>query len=188
MNVLGVRQPAVAGSFYPGDPVALRTMIRQLLDQAPDGHPPPCAMVVPHAGYVYSGYTAACGYRALARASAEQPLRVFILSPSHRVALDGISVGDYRAYLTPLGPVEIDQEVVQGLLTLPDVHRDTASHQQEHALEVQLPFLQETVGHFKLVPIIFGRISGGHLADILAKFWRPGDLLVASTDLSHFHS
>ncbi|MBF0161288.1 MAG: AmmeMemoRadiSam system protein B [Magnetococcales bacterium] len=188
MSAQAVRQPAVAGSFYPNDPQQLRNMLRQLLESAPVTLPGPCAMVVPHAGYIYSGYTAACGYRALSRATTEQPLRVFILSPSHRVFLEGISVGDYRAYRTPLGDVEIDQEIVQRLAAMPDVSRDTAPHQQEHALEVHLPFLQETVGHFKLVPVIFGRISGGHLADILSQVWRPGDLLLASTDLSHFHT
>ena len=187
MDTRSVRQPAVAGSFYPGDPVALRAMVRQLLDQAPAGHPPPCALVAPHAGYIYSGYTAACAYRTLPMAPADRPLRVFLLSPSHRVPLEGVSVGNYRAYRTPLGDVAIDQEVVDRLAVLPDVSRDTASHQQEHALEVHLPFLQETVGSFKLVPLVFGRISGGHLADLISPFWQPGDLLVASTDLSHFH-
>ncbi|MBF0399546.1 MAG: AmmeMemoRadiSam system protein B [Magnetococcales bacterium] len=190
METQAVRQPAVAGSFYPADPLQLRAMVRQLLDAAPPPAeaPVPCAMVVPHAGYIYSGYTAACGYRSLTAAPAAKPLRVFLLSPSHRAPLSGISVGDYRAYRTPLGEVTIDQETVQQLAALPDVSRDTASHQQEHALEVHLPFLQETVGHFVLVPIIFGRISGGHLADIVARFWQPGDLLLASTDLSHFHT
>lgn len=189
MEAQTVRQPAVAGSFYPNDPEPLRAMVRQLLNAAPPASgPPPCAMVVPHAGYIYSGYTAACGYRNLPAASAEEPLRVFLLSPSHRVALTGVSVGNYSAYRTPLGDVTIDQEMVERLAALPDVSRDTASHQQEHALEVHLPFLQERVGHFKLVPIIFGRISGGHLADMVSRFWQPGDLLLASTDLSHFHT
>ncbi|MEO5340915.1 MAG: AmmeMemoRadiSam system protein B [Magnetococcus sp. MYC-9] len=188
MNGQRVRQPAVAGSFYPGDPVQLRSMVRQLLDRAPVGDPSPCAMVVPHAGYVYSGYTAACAYRNLDRATPERPLRVILLSPSHRIAFEGISVGDYRAFLTPLGEVEVDQEGVQQLASLPDVERDTAPHQMEHALEVHLPFLQETVVHFRLVPIVFGRISGGHLADLVARIWRPGDLLLASTDLSHYHT
>ncbi|MEO5362771.1 MAG: AmmeMemoRadiSam system protein B [Magnetococcus sp. DMHC-8] len=188
METQTVRQPAVAGSFYPGDPGGLRTMVRQLLERAPADHPPPCAMVAPHAGYIYSGYTAACAYRTLPRAAADRPLRVFVLSPSHRVPLEGVSVGNYRAYLTPLGEVEIDQEPVARLAALPDVSRDTLSHQHEHALEVHLPFLQETVGHFRLVPMVFGRISGGHLADLLSRVWQPGDLLVASTDLSHFHT
>jgi AmmeMemoRadiSam system protein B/AmmeMemoRadiSam system protein A len=184
---LPVRQPAVAGSFYPNDPQALRSMVRQFLDRAPQGHRPPCALVAPHAGYIYSGYTAACAYRSLARAAPAKPLRVFLLSPSHRVALHGISVGNYGAYRTPLGDVPVDQAVVERLAVLPDVSRDPAAHQHEHALEVHLPFLQETVQHLQLVPIIFGRISGGHLADMLAQVWQPEDLLLASTDLSHYY-
>ncbi|MBF0097400.1 MAG: AmmeMemoRadiSam system protein B [Magnetococcales bacterium] len=183
---LAVRQPAVAGSFYPNEPQALRSMVRQFLDRAPPMDPP-CALVAPHAGYIYSGYTAACAYRSLARATPAKPLRVFLLSPSHRVALHGLSVGNYGAYRTPLGDVPVDQAVVEQLAALPDVSRDPAAHQHEHALEVHLPFLQETVQHFQLVPIIFGRVSGGHLADLLARVWQPEDLLLASTDLSHYH-
>lgn len=187
-NTRDVRQPAVAGMFYPDNPEQLKGMVRQFLDSAPPGEPSPCAMVAPHAGYVYSGYTAACAYRTLPKAQDSDPVRVFLLSPSHRVYLEGISVGGYRAYATPLGEVMVDQETVQKMATLPDVSQDPASHQQEHALEVHLPFLLETVGHFRLVPVVFGEISGGHLADILSKFWKPGDLLIASSDLSHFHS
>ena len=182
-----VRHPAVAGMFYPNDPTQLRNMVRQFLNQAAPARPAPCAMVVPHAGYIYSGHTAACAYRTLSRAEESAPIRVFVLSPSHRVHLEGLSVGPYQAYATPLGEVAVEGEVVQRLAMLPDVSQDPAPHHHEHALEVHLPFLQETIGHFKLVPIIFGEISGGHLADIVAKFWRPGDLIVASTDLSHFH-
>ena len=182
-----IRQPAVAGMFYPNDPEQLRTMVRQFLASAPVLGPAPCAMVAPHAGYVYSGYTAACAYRTLAKAAEDHPVRVFLLSPSHRVYLEGVSVGSYRAYATPLGEVMVDQEMVQRMAAIPDVSQDLAPHQQEHALEVHLPFLQETLGHFKLVPVVFGDISGGHLADIIAKFWQPSDLLIASSDLSHFH-
>ena len=188
LEAIETRQPAVAGSFYPSDPDQLRAMVRQFLAQAPAGEPLPCAMVAPHAGYQYSGLTAAYAYRTLSRASQEHPLRVFLLSPSHRVYLEGISVGHYRAYATPLGDVLVDQEMVQRMAALPDVSQDLAPHQPEHALEVHLPFLLETVGFIKLVPIIVGDISGGHLADILCQFWQPGDLLIASSDLSHFHS
>lgn len=182
-----VRQPAVAGMFYPGDPGPLRKMVRELLDGVPPGEPSPLAIVAPHAGYIYSGYTAACAYRTLSKAPEDQPVRVFLLSPSHRVPLEGVSVGHYRAYATPLGEVTVDQAMVQRMAALPDVSQDLAPHQQEHALEVHLPFLQETLYHFTLVPVVFGDISGGHLADIIAQFWRPGDLIIASSDLSHFH-
>lgn len=183
-----VRQPAVAGSFYPNDPITLKKNIQSLLDQVPkNDNPPPIAMVAPHAGYIYSGYTAATAYKTLKPHTKKHPLRVFVLSPSHRVYLDGVSVGNYQAYKTPLGEVELDQEIIQHLASLPDVTQDPSSHSMEHALEVHLPFLQETVGHFKLVPILFGDISGGHLADILSSCWQVGDLIIASSDLSHFH-
>ena len=187
LNSREVRQPAVAGMFYPNDPQQLRSMVRQFLQEAPAQEPAPIAIIAPHAGYVYSGYTAACAYKTLPKAEENQPIRVFLLSPSHRVYLDGVSVGCYRAYATPLGEVMVDQEMVQQMAALPDVNQDPAPHQQEHALEVHLPFLQETIGHFTLVPVVFGDISGGHLADIISKFWKPGDLLIASTDLSHFY-
>ncbi|MBF0416542.1 MAG: AmmeMemoRadiSam system protein B [Magnetococcales bacterium] len=181
-----VRQAAVAGSFYPKDQRALKTMIHRFLDQvqSPRSSQPPLALVAPHAGYVYSGLTAAYAYHHLK--PAREPQRVFILAPSHRVYQDGVSVGHYAAYATPLGEVPIDQETTARLAQLPDVTRENASHEQEHAVEVHLPFLQETLMHFRLVPMVYGDISGGHLADILSRVWQPRDLLIISTDLSHY--
>ncbi|MBF0346664.1 MAG: AmmeMemoRadiSam system protein B [Magnetococcales bacterium] len=185
---LRIREPAVAGTFYPKDPQALRAMIHMFLDQVPSpSEGEPLAMVLPHAGYVYSGLTAAHGYRCLNAAPAHRPRRVFLLSPSHRVYQEGISVGNYSAFATPLGEVPVDHDLVASLAALPDVTTDPASHQKEHALEVHLPFLQETLVHIRLVPIVFGEISGGHLADIVARFWTPGDLVIVSSDLSHYH-
>lgn len=188
MTTSNVRLPAVAGTFYPEDPVVLRDMVRGFLREAvPCQGGPPLAMVAPHAGYIYSGYTAACGYRCLEKSQPDQPRRVFVLSPSHRVRQEGISVGNYSAYRTPLGDVSVDQEAIRYLLSQPDVTDNPAAHKMEHALEVHLPFLQETVVNFRLVPIVFGEISGGHLADLISGCWRPGDLLVGSSDLSHFY-
>lgn len=188
MEPQGVRPTAVAGTFYPQDPTELRNMVQGFLAKAPlSPHGEPEAFVAPHAGYVYSGQIAAYGYKNLKQAPADAPRRVYVLAPSHRVYLEGISVGNYTAYQTPLGVVEIDQEMVAKIAGLPDVSRDIDSHKQDHALEVHLPFLQETVVNFRLVPIMVGDISGGHLADILASCWIPGDLLIISSDLSHFH-
>ncbi|MBF0446984.1 MAG: AmmeMemoRadiSam system protein B [Magnetococcales bacterium] len=184
----GIRPTAVAGTFYPKDPNILRRMVRGFLDNAkPDRLGEPKGLIVPHAGYVYSGQIAAHGYVNLSPADPGRPRRVFVLAPSHRVYLDGVSVGNYHAYETPLGPVEVDQSVVESLAILPDVSRSPAAHTQDHALEVQLPFLQETLAHFRLVPIMFGDISGGQLADIISRCWQPEDLIVISSDLSHFH-
>lgn len=181
-----VRQPAVAGTFYPKDCDTLRTMVHRFLDQvgSPRFGESPLALVAPHAGYRYSGLTAAYAYHHLT--PTQVPKRVFILAPSHRVYQDGVSVGHYTAYATPLGEVPIDQETTERLLQLPDVTRDNASHEQEHAVEVHLPFLQETLINFSLIPMVYGDISGGHLADILSQVWLPGDLLIISTDLSHY--
>ncbi|MEO5332487.1 MAG: AmmeMemoRadiSam system protein B [Magnetococcus sp. YQC-5] len=184
-----IRPPAVAGMFYPGDAKELRAMVQKLLNQAPPvTAPDPVAMVVPHAGFVYSGLTAACAYKALAPAPKQAPRRVFLLGPSHRVWLDGASVGNYEAFETPLGQIEVDQEVLECLAARPDISRDAVPHRQEHSLETQLPFLQMTLVNFKIIPIVYGEISGGHLADLVSFCWQPGDLIVASTDLSHHHS
>lgn len=182
-----VREPAVAGTFYPKDPQTLRAMIQKFLAEVntPTGEEP-LAMVAPHAGYIYSGLTAAHGYHRLKPAPAHHPKRVFLFAPSHRVYQEGVSVGNYSAFATPLGEVPVDMDMVARLAKLPDVTTNPASHQTEHSLEVHLPFLQETLVNFHLVPMVYGDISGGHLADILAKFWQPGDLLIASSDLSHY--
>lgn len=188
MGGQSVRQPAVAGSFYPGDAAQLRAMVRSLLAQAPPPQADPEAMVTPHAGYIYSGYTAACGYRALAPVAPEQPRRVLLVGPSHRVYLEGMSVGPYDAFATPLGRVPVDAELCARLAQEPDVSREPLPHAQEHSLEVHLPFLQETLGNFRLVPLVYGRVSGARLAELLDKYRQEGDLVVISSDLSHFYT
>lgn len=180
------RQPAVAGAFYPDQPPVLRRMVQELLHRAP-ANAPPCAMIAPHAGYVYSGYTAACAYRCLTEAPQEHPRRVVLLGPSHRVYLEGASVGSFTRFATPLGDIPLDEEPLARLGAEPDVSRHNQPHTQEHSLEVHLPFLQETVRHFRLVPLVYGRIDPRRLAQLILLAWRPGDLLVASSDLSHFH-
>ncbi|MBF0613863.1 MAG: AmmeMemoRadiSam system protein B [Magnetococcales bacterium] len=187
MSMERVRAPAVAGMFYPGDARALRAMVEGLLEQAPPVREEPLAVIAPHAGFIYSGLTAAHAYKGIARGSATAPRRVFLIGPSHRVWLEGASVGNYDAYVTPLGRVPVDREGVECLAARPDVSRDEAPHRLEHSLETQLPFLQVTLVNFRIVPIVYGEMSGGHLADLLEQCWRPGDLIVISTDLSHYH-
>jgi hypothetical protein len=182
-----IRPSAVAGAFYPDHPETLRRMIGDYLQQASPAEPSPCAMVAPHAGYIYSGYTAACAYRTLVPAPESNPRRVILVGPSHRVFLEGVSVGNYGAFQTPLGTVPLDGAAVATLVAEPDVSNDPVPHQWEHALEVHLPFLQETLGHFRLVPMVFGRIDGARLAALILKIWQPDDLIVVSSDLSHFH-
>jgi len=192
----GTRQPAVAGAFYPDDPVALTKMIAELYAAAEKktlpGHP--LAIIAPHAGYVYSGKTAAMAYKQL---EGQQYDVVVVISPSHTVFFQGASVYDGGAYKTPLGTVEIDEELSRKIGTMhPSVYLSNKGHtggsiRGEHALEVQLPFLQQVLGKFKLVAIVLGdqeettcRALGEVLASVLHG---QNSLIVASSDLSHFH-
>ncbi len=192
-----IREPAVAGQFYPSDAAALSANVAALLSLPKEGAPPdgrPIALVAPHAGYVYSGAVAAAAYRLL---SPEAFDRVVVIAPSHRVPLRGSSVWERGAYRTPLGDVPVDEELAALLLeegrgevvVAPELHR------REHSLEVQLPFLQSTLGAFHLVPIVMGRQDEPHpsrLGEAVAAAVRARGpdarvLLVASTDLSHYY-
>ncbi|MEO5365598.1 MAG: AmmeMemoRadiSam system protein B [Magnetococcus sp. WYHC-3] len=187
MSSITLRMPAVAGLFYPEDPLALREQVRGFIQSAPPAPREPVALVAPHAGYVYSGATAGHAYRSLHPADAQRPRRVFLLGPSHRVYLEGASVGNYHGFSTPLGVVPVDTAVTTELARQPGFTDDPAAHRQEHSLEVQLPFLQESLGAFSLVPICFGRVDPLELGRTLSPYLSPGDLLVVSSDLSHYH-
>jgi AmmeMemoRadiSam system protein B len=179
------RTPAVAGLFYPQDPDALAATVDALLRAAPvppPNAPVPKAIVVPHAGYVYSGAIAATAYRRLA-AARNAIERVVLLGPAHRVALNGIARPSVDAFLTPLGAVELITDAVPGVLV------DDRAHAEEHSLEVQLPFLQRTLESFRLLPLVVGRASTDAVADVLAACWGgPETLIVVSTDLSHYET
>ncbi|MFZ0161537.1 MAG: AmmeMemoRadiSam system protein B [Kineosporiaceae bacterium] len=183
---MGTRPPAVAGHFYPRDVVALASTVDGLLDTAaasgaaaPDA-PLPWALMVPHAGYVYSGPVAASGYAAL-RGHCETLRRVVLLGPSHYVALEGMATAAATRWSTPLGEVAVERA--------PGVPADDRPHAADHALEVQLPFLQRLLPHgFTVVPIAVGRTAAEEVADLLAlvRASLPG-LVVVSSDLSHYH-
>jgi AmmeMemoRadiSam system protein B len=185
-----VRQPVVAGSFYPADPRALRALVADLLAHAPDasGVAPPKAIVAPHAGYIYSGPVAATAYRRI-EARWSEIERVVIVGPSHRVALDGLAVAASDAFASPLGEVAVDGHARDALAVLPHVAIDDAPHADEHSLEVHLPFLQHVLTRpWTLVPIVVGRAPAIEVADALASVWGGTDtLVVVSTDLSHYH-
>ncbi|MEG3641038.1 AmmeMemoRadiSam system protein B [Magnetococcus sp. PR-3] len=184
-----IRPPAVAGMFYPGEENELRQLVQNLLKQAPQLHShEPRAFVAPHAGYRYSGLTAAYAYKTLQAAKKEKPRRVFLIGPSHRVYLEGASLGRYDAYKTPLGLIELDLALIERMVkNEPDLSADPAAHAQEHSLEVHLPFLQEQLKHFTLVPMVFGKMEPSRVAEILAKYSEEEDLIVGSSDLSHFY-
>jgi len=184
---LHVRQPAVAGLFYPADAQALRAAAQDHLSHAPlrQVGEAPKALVVPHAGYVYSGPVAASAYALLAPLR-DRLRRVVLLGPSHRIGFDGLAASNAEIFETPLGQVEVDQEAVERALTLPQVQRLDAAHAQEHSLEVQLPFLQLMLSDFRLV---LGDATPTEVAEVIDVLWGGAEtLVVVSSDLSHYLS
>ncbi|XOV88338.1 MAG: AmmeMemoRadiSam system protein B [Pseudomonadota bacterium] len=183
-----VRMPAVAGTFYPGDPETLARSVDDLLANATDSGEIPRAIIAPHAGYIYSGPIAAAAYAPLKQARGKIS-RVVLLGPSHRVAFRGIAACRATSYRTPLGDIPVDQAAVKLIYGLAGVGYLDRAHEGEHALEVQLPFLQRTLGDFSLVPLVVGEASAEDVAGVLDRLWDlPGTLVVISSDLSHYHT
>jgi len=184
---MAVRPAAVAGRFYPGEAGVLRREVGALLADAPHGGPRPKALVVPHAGYVYSGPTAAAAY-ALLDGVAHTIRRVVLLGPSHHVALRGAAVPAAAFFETPLGRVPLDREAIVRLVEAGLAGVSDEPHRFEHALEVQLPFLQAQLGDFRLLPVAVGVGRPEGVADLLDAVWGGDEtLIVVSTDMSHFH-
>lgn len=189
--MLGIRNPAVAGLFYPGEARALAAEVEDLL--ATSGEPAPRlgfpkALIVPHAGYIYSGPVAAHAYDQLAPARGTVR-RVVMLGPVHRVPVRGLAAPASQAFATPLGAVPIDHEALAAVRDLPQVVQSDAAHALEHALEVQLPFLQKQLGSFSLVPFAVGMASVAEVAEVIERLWGGREtVVVLSTDLSHYHS
>jgi AmmeMemoRadiSam system protein B len=182
-----IRPPAVAGLFYPGQPEELRDTVSEYLAQAPaSAGAPPKALIVPHAGYIYSGGIAAAAYAQLAHRRS-QIRRVVLIGPSHRVYLEVMAVPAAEAFQTPLGVVPIDRELKSRVLQLSQVVEADAPHASEHCLEVQLPFLQTLLHDFTLLPVALGSVSPGAVANLLAEVWGGNETLVlVSSDLSHY--
>src|SRR5579863_5110571 len=184
-----IRQPAVAGSFYPAQRDVLERQLAQFLSEAANAAPaaaPPKAIIGPHAGYVYSGGVAARAYARLASARGGIK-RVVLIGPSHYVAFRGLAVDTSEAWVTPAGTVPIDKDAIDRLRALPMVGALDEAHQREHALEVHVPFLQHVLGEFRLVPIVTGEAPPEAVAAVLDALWGgPETLIVVSTDLSHY--
>jgi len=186
-----IRPPAVAGMFYPGEPRALAADLDALLGGVPHLEPRlgfPKALIVPHAGYIYSGEIAARAYDELAPARGIVR-RVVLLGPVHRVPVRGLAVPGADAFATPLGTVPIDRDALRAVQGLPQVVASDAAHALEHSLEVQLPFLQKVLGTFSLAPFAVGMASVQEVAGVIERLWGgPETLIVISTDLSHYHA
>lgn len=182
-----VRTPAVAGLFYPADAKELHTQVWQFLSQVkPADDLPPKAIIVPHAGYIYSGPIAASAYARL-KTARDVIRRVVLLGPSHRVGFRGIAVSGMTAFATPLGQVPVDRTAVEHVRKLPNVGVLEQAHAQEHSLEVHLPFLQEVLSEFKLAPLVVGDARPQEVGAVLEALWGgPETLIVISSDLSHY--
>lgn len=181
-----VRPAAVAGYFYPGDPRALADTLESLLAAAPPARTDPKALIAPHAGYVYSGCVAAVAYAQIA-GQRHRIERVLLLGPSHHVPFRGLALSSAARYQTPLGDVDIDSDACEALLALPQVGILDEAHAREHSLEVHVPFLQATLGQFRLVPVVVGDAAPAQVAEVIEAFWdRDDTLVVVSSDLSHF--
>jgi AmmeMemoRadiSam system protein B len=187
---MSVRHPAVAGMFYPADPDELRRAVSEAFAHAvrpPDDAAVPKALIVPHAGYPYSGAVAASAYLRLVPAH-DTIDRVVLLGPSHRVHLRGLAAPVDNLFATPLGMVLIDSDLRAAVRELPGVTLDDLPHFHEHSLEVQLPFLQTVLDDFTLLPLSVGDTTAEQVATVLDAVWGgPETVVVISTDLSHYH-
>lgn len=186
-----VRPPAVAGMFYPSNPKELDASVQFYLAEAEQklpspGERAPKAIIAPHAGYVYSGLTAAAVYNQLIPAR-EQIKRVVMMGPCHRVAVHGLALPGTQSFATPLGEVPLDMDAIAGIVALPQVQIFDDTHKQDHSLEVHLPFLQRVLGDFTIVPMIVGQASPEEVAEVLDRLWGGREtLILISSDLSHY--
>ena len=186
-----IRPPAVAGQFYPRDPEALSAAVEGYLEAAKvpsdTGQATPKALIVPHAGYVYSGPIAASAYARISDAAASIS-RIVLLGPAHGLPFKGLALPPADGFETPLGVVPLDAAAMASIEQLPQVQRLPAAHTMEHSLEVQLPFLQCLLRSFSLVPLAVGAASPEEVAAVLELLWGGEEtLIVISTDLSHYH-
>ncbi len=184
-----IRAAAVAGSFYPGDPGRLSRDLQTLLESVVKVETLPGAikaLIVPHAGYIYSGPIAASAYASLLP-QRNTIRRVVLLGPTHRVYVSGLALPGVQAFETPLGRIPVDSDAAQFLKPLPQVLVSPAAHELEHSLEVQLPFLQQVLRNFQLVPLAVGDATARAVAEVIDALWGgPETLIVVSSDLSHY--
>ncbi|TVO79021.1 AmmeMemoRadiSam system protein B [Sedimenticola selenatireducens] len=183
-----IKTPAVAGLFYPADPALLHQDIQHFLTsahRATTSHPK--ALIAPHAGYVYSGPIAGSAYASLDATSRDKINRVIILAPAHRVAFRGIAYSSATHFQTPLGLIPVNLSALSLITDLPMVTKNNEAFQDEHSIEVHLPFLQEILDEFSIVPLLVGEASAEQVATVLEQLWGGSEtLVVISSDLSHY--
>jgi AmmeMemoRadiSam system protein B len=182
-----VRAPAAAGRFYPRDADELRRLLGELFANVPvPTGPAPKALIVPHAGYPYSGPIAASAYGHFIPARGVIK-RIVLLGPSHFVHFDGLAASSAEGFATPLGVVPIDAEALRQLAGLSQVSILDEAHAREHALEVQLPFLQTVLDQFTVLPLVVGEASAEEISQVIERLWGgPETRFVVSSDLSHY--
>jgi AmmeMemoRadiSam system protein B len=181
-----IRPSAVAGLFYPANKEQLAHTVQDFLIYAQSYELKAKALIVPHAGYIYSGTVAATAYATLIP-YADKIRRVILLGPTHRVAVRGLALPGAEAFSTPLGCIQIDSEAAKRIVHLPQVCTSAPVHAMEHALEVQLPFLQSILADFTLLPLAVGMASPEEVAEVLEILWGGQEtLIVISSDLSHY--
>jgi MEMO1 family protein len=189
LHKMTTRPAAVAGQFYPRDPDRLRTQVLDFIaDVAPSVNVTPKALIAPHAGYVYSGRVAAAAFATL-RDHAAAIKRVVLIGPAHYVHVRGIAAPTVDDFESPLGRVSVDREALNKIADLQFVIRADAPHAPEHALEVELPFLQTVLASFQVVPLVVGDAAPQDVSHVLRQLWGGSEtLIVVSSDLSHYHS
>jgi len=172
--------------FYPADPRQLKHDVQEYLASAQPQAFQPKALIAPHAGYIYSGAIAANAYATL-KDIATRIRRVILLGPTHRVAVRGLALPDTDVFDTPLGHIPLDTDAMRAIARLPQVIVSGEAHEEEHSLEVQLPFLQSVLGEFTLLPLAVGMATAEEVAEVLEAVWGGDEtLIVISSDLSHF--
>ncbi len=182
-----VRQPAVAGMFYPAEKSELARMVEDYIHVAEHGETTPKAIIAPHAGYVYSGPIAGTAYARLAAARSAIS-RVILLGPSHRVYVRGLAAPESDVFAMPFGDVPVDRDAIETIRNLPQVILSEEAHEPEHGLEVHLPFLQTVLDAFSIVPLVVGDATPEEVAEVIEQLWGgPETLIVISSDLSHYY-
>lgn len=185
-NVQEVRPTTVAGKYYPADAEFLAKMVDEYLGAAPEESEVPKAVIAPHGGYIYSGPVAGSAFRNwMGHAPVE---RVVVIGPSHFYDFPGIALPDTSVFVTPLGELEVDLEAAEALKRFNFIQVFEGAHEPEHAIEVELPFLQKLFEGMKIVPLVTGSTSADQVARVIDLVWGgPETLIVVSSDLSHYH-